>query len=246
VKKLTRLPLVAPSDSLSGVAPIAFERAALAAARGDLRHRGLVRIAAVIARDAVLTCIPPSASSPALEALAVAERWANDPQIAVDESRKRAFAAISTFEQSTARALESALEQLAKKQSTPIDPHADRVVVRWAALGAHYAGSTVVLTLDGISEPRELAAIPQQAGGAYAYFNVGAGAARNPELRARAFEQAEWEAERFSDRSSHAKESLALQYFHEFLGAHWKDVSDAARARYFDFAEWASGPVSLN
>jgi hypothetical protein len=242
VKKLKRLPLVAPSDALSGIAPVAFERAALGAKARDARHRGLVRIAAAIARDALTTCVPPGATPPALEALVAAERWSNDTDrdpSAIEQARKRAFTSLGAIEHATARALEQALERLVKKQATPIDAHADRVVIRFAALGAHYAASAVVLTLDGIQDPRELAAIPQQAAGAYAYFTVAAGAARNPELRARASEQAEWEAERWAERSGHGSESLALQYFHEFLGGHWKDLSDAARTRYFEFAAWA-------
>ncbi len=41
------------------------------------------------------------------------------------------------------------------------------------------------------------------------------------------------------DREGHGAGALAVQLFHEFLGAAWKDVSDAQRLQYFELIDWA-------
>ena len=71
---------------------------------------------------------------------------------------------------------------------------------------------------------------------------VGLGHARAADLRQRALEQAEWEHER-TGSGEHGHGQLAIQLWHEFLGAAWKDVSDAQRLQYFDLIEWALPPA---
>jgi hypothetical protein len=239
MNELRALPLVTPATELRGVAPPALERAFARAAPGDPVHRGLVRVSTCIARHALATAAPPSACVASLAALATAEAWADGACDAarVKKARSEAWSALIGLEKATRDAIARALVALEPKATTPIDEHADRAVLRWARLGAHYAGSSAVLCLDGVETPRTLASVPQQAAGAVAYAKVGMGPARGADLRQRACEQAEWENER--GETSHAATALAIQLFHEFLGASWKDLSDAYRAHYFDFVEWA-------
>ena len=110
------------------------------------------------------------------------------------------------------------------------------MVLRYARLGAYYAASTVVLTLDAIERPRELIRVPSQSAGAFAYRTTALGPARSRDLRNKAREQAEWEAER---DDSHDQSSMAVQLFHEYVGAVWKDLSDAQRLYHEDFVTWA-------
>jgi len=241
--KLRALPLLMPSDELRGVAPPAFERAAARAKPGDERHRGLVRTVSAVALDAVAACTPPSARGPALDALGAAERWCAgqlDPQ-SVRRARNDLFTALISVERTTSDTLRSSLAaaRVPGAKSTPIDAHADEVVCRYAALGAHFAQSSVILVLDGVGDTRELAAVPRQAAGALAYRGVGLGIARSAELRQKACDEAEWELDRPGAPSGHGLGALAVQVFHEYLGASWKDLSDAQRAYYFDFVEWA-------
>jgi hypothetical protein len=240
--KLRALPLLMPSDELRGIAPPAFERAAARARPGDDNHQGLVRTCAALALDAVAACTPPSARTPSVEALGVSERWsagAIDPA-AVRRARNDLFTALISIERTTSDTVRSSLARTrAHAQSTPIDAHADEVVCRYAALAAHFATSTVILVLDGIAEPRELTGVPRQAAGALAYRGIGLGIARSVELRQNACDQAEWELERPGAPAGHPRGALAVQIFHEYLGASWKDLSDAQRAYYFDFVEWA-------
>jgi hypothetical protein len=72
-----------------------------------------------------------------------------------------------------------------------------------------------------------------------AYQATALGAARHGEFRARAWEQAEWEAAREGALADHGVEGLALQVFHEYLGARWKSYADAERAAGYAFIEWA-------
>jgi hypothetical protein len=237
--ELRRLPLVAPSMELRGVAPLAFERAAARAEVGTETHRGLLRLGAALARFTLGSCAPPRATAASLEALRACEAWALDDvdDGTVKKARSDAFAALVGLERLTVDAVRSA--KLDATRTTPLDPHADAVVLRYAALAAHFAGSTVVLCLDAVTLPREIAAVPQQAAGAFAYRNVGLGPARAPELRSLALEQARWESEREGAPADHGPDALALQIFHEFLGAAWQNQSDAMRAHFFDFVDWA-------
>lgn len=246
MSKLRALPLVLPADQLSGAAPAAFERALAQAAAGDATHRGLLQLCSTLCRHAIAQCAPPSAQRPVRHALDVVDGFVSGrlDAPAVAKARAELFSALAPLERATADAVRGALSREARppKSATPLDPHADAVVIRWATLGAHYAASAAVITLDAVAAPRDAVRVPAQAAGAVAYRFVGLGHARAADLRQRALEQAEWEHER-TGSGEHGHGQLAIQLFHEFLGAAWKDVSDAQRLQYFDLIEWALPPA---
>lgn len=238
------LPLVASGEELDGVAPVAFERAARRATPGDSVHRGLVRVALTIAAHAVQRCVAPGGRGPLHAALQVAEQWADGAasEAAVKKARSEAFAASVAAERLTVSAIAELLGAAATKRHTAIDVHADSTVTRHVGLGAYYATSAVLCALDGVSEPKTLCHALPQAAGAIAYHLTALGPARSQELRSRALEQASWEAERPFAPAHHPAEAIALQLFHEYLGAGWKDRSDGLRLGFAELAEWALPP----
>lgn len=237
-----RLPLIAPGSELVGAAPAGLERAARTCEAGDRTHRGLVFLAAHLARHALSACAPPDSTAAVASALAVAEGWCSGATNAESAARARsdAFVAATVVERRTAESVERALSTLPRRKATPLDAHADHVAVRHARLGATHACGAVLLVLDAVAAPPESALVVQQAAGALAYRSTGLGSARSSELRAAAWEAAEWEAERGAGGRGAVK-GLAVELFHEFLGARWKDHSDAFRLHLSEFAEWALG-----
>ena len=240
------LPLVPTSEQLTGAAPAAFERALGRVSPGDAIHRGLLHLCRTIALHSVELCAPPTARLPVLHALDALDGFITGQRDASTVSKARAelFSSLAPLERATADAVRASLarEPRASSQATPLDPHADAVVVRYAALGAHYAASAALIALDAVSAPRDAAQIPTQAAGAAAYRFVGLGRARSQKLRQHALEQAKWEGERPGSATEHGANALAIQLFHEFLGAAWKDVSDAQRLQYFELVDWALPP----
>ncbi len=238
-RSLRSLPIVLPTDQLEGQAPVAFERAARQARAGDATHLGLTAIACTIARFTLAGAAPPGARKPVLDALVTLDEWlrGTGSEHAVKKARSDAFAAAPWVEERTLDAVRASLGT--QKQHTAIDAHADAVVLRYVGLGAYYAVSACVLALDTASDPAAAIGVPRQAAGALAYQQSGLGLGRSQTVRARALEQASWEAERPGAPAGHGEEALAIQLFHEFLGAHWKDHSDAQRAYFADFITWA-------
>ncbi len=234
------LRLVPPAEELRGVAPSELERAAQLCKRGDAVHRGLLFTAATLARRGLSICAPPGARAPVVAALEVAEAWAlgQATEHAVAKARSDAFNAVVAVERRTIDAVRAAGLSPSKKK-TPIDAHAESVVVRYVGLSANYAAGAALLALDGVAEPAELVPIAQQVAGAVAYQSAGLGPARSADVRASACEQAEWEAERQGAPEGHGVGALAIQLFHEYLGAYWKDQSDAQRAYLAEFIQWA-------
>jgi hypothetical protein len=157
----------------------------------------------------------------------------------VKKARSECFAASLEAEQRTVDAVRAVLSSTPKKPHTELDAHADAVVVRHAGLGAYYAISAVLVVLDSVTNPGELGRVVPQAAGAVAYQNTGFGPARSGALRMRALEHASQEMERPFAISDHGPAATALQLFHEFLGAHWKDVSDANRVFFSEVIDWA-------
>ncbi len=235
-----RLRIVAPSEQLTGVAPPELERAARSCRGGDATHRGLIFLCATLARRALATAVPPGARVELLTGLDVAEAWARGEQDekAVRTTRAQCFSAVPIVEKKTVEAVEAAQKHLGPQRKTALDAHALRVVRRYAALGAHYAASAAVLTMDAVTEPPRAAEVAQQVAGARAFQATGLGAARHGEFRAKAWEQAEWEAARGGD-GAHGVEALALQIFHEYLGTRWKNYADVEQVAVRDFVEWA-------
>jgi hypothetical protein len=200
-----------------------------------------VATAEAMARQALATCAPPGAGQPVLSALDLALGWVggNVDDAVVRRARSEAFAALAMVEKRTVDAVRASLTRLERKTTCPIDAHADAVVVRWAGLGAYYATGAALFVLDAVSTPSHALGVVPHAAGAIAYHRGGLGPARSSELRARAWEQAGWEAERAGAPAGHGQGELAVQLFHEFLGSAWKDASDARRAQLGDFIEWA-------
>ncbi len=236
-----RLSLVAPSEELTLIAPPELERAARSCTLGDATHRGIVLLGATLARRAVLSAVAPSVRAELLAGIQSAEAWARGESDArrPRDLRAQCFAAVPVIEQKTIEAVEKAASHLGTQRKTGLDAHAARVVRRYVALAAHCAASAAVFTLDAVTDPSKVTEIPQQVVAARAYQSTALGAARHGEFRARAWEQAEWEAAREGAPADHGVEGLALQVFHEYLGARWKSLSDAERVVTYEFIAWA-------
>ncbi len=241
LSRLRSLPLVSSEEELEGVAPLAFERCARQCRAGDPLHSGLLRVGALIARHALNTAVAPGGRAAFASALAILEDFASGGGSldAVKKARSEGFAASLEAERRTADAVRAALASAPRKQHTEIDTHADAVVVRQVGLGAHYAASAVLVVLDAAAEPAVLPRVVPQAAGAVAYQSAGFGPARSQQLRAYALEQAAVEVERPFSIPDHGPRAVAVQLFHEFLGAHWKDISDANRVFFSEVIEWA-------
>jgi hypothetical protein len=202
-------------------------------------HRGLVHISVTLARHGIRRVIAPSARPPLLEALGVALAWmANELELKpVRHARSLCFALVPEIQRATLEAIRASMAQ-ASASEHQLDAHAEGVVWRYVSLSARLAQDAVILTLDGVTKPEALAPIVQQVAAARAYQAAGLGAARQPELRERAREQAEFEClEQLS--VGHAQDMLALQLFHEYLGVRWKVLHDAERAYIDSFVDWA-------
>ena len=198
---------------------------------------------AALAQHGVSSSIPPGAAEPIRAALEVALGWVRGEidEHRVQKARSDAFAAVAAIETRTAAAVTASLGRFERRASA-IDVHADTVVVRYAALGAYYACGAALFVLDAVGTPSHAVGVLQQAAGALAYHRTGLGPARSSELRERAWEQAGWEVDRPGAAEGHGQGELAVQLFHEFLGAAWKDSSDANRVYFGEFIEWALRP----
>ena len=234
-----RLTVVDPSDVLTGVAPLDFERATRLCAAGDATHRGLVRIAAQVADHGLRRVVAPSGRSTLAQGLQAARDWATqDLDLkSVRRQRSECFSALRAIEATTLRAVRASVGAPPERPSQ-LDTHAETVVWRYVRLALRLGVEAVVLTLDGVTTPSVLASVVQHVAAARAYQTTALGAARNPEFRARAEQQAALEAEQLGD-SSHTPEVLALQILHEYLGVRWKVLHDAERAYVDEFVSWA-------
>jgi hypothetical protein len=239
------LRIVEAGEVLEGAAPPWMERAAKLARSGDRNHRALVFTGVTLARHGLRSCAPPASLVTVHAALEVAEGWVAERQDerAVRKARSDAFASIIAVERRTVEAVRASLAGLSRKQHTSIDAHADLVVLRFAGLAASFACGAALLALDAVDEPALAARVPQQVAGAIAYQSIGLGPARASPVRAAACEQAEWESERPGAAQAHGGDALALQLFHEYLGAAWKGRSDVERLFLDDFLEWSLGPL---
>ncbi len=238
-----RLTLVAPGDQLTGIAPAELEQAARTCHAGDATHRGLLFLSATLARRAVVGSVAPSARQELLSGLDAACAWARGeaPERSIRDHRAICFSALPVIEKKTIEAVEGAQKHLGTQRKTGLDSHAELVLRRYVALGAHCAASAAVLTLDAVTEPARITEVPQQTLAARAYQATGLGAARHGEFRAKAWEQAEWEAAREGALADHGVPGLALQILHEYLGARWKSHADSERIAQNDFIVWALG-----
>lgn len=234
-----RLNVVDPGDVLSGVAPVAFERLSKLCATGDAAHRGLLRIAVQVADNGLRRIVAPSGRSTLVAGLRAASEWATDDRDLKQVLRQRSecYSALAAIEATTLRAVRASVTAPAEPPS-PLEAHAQTVVWRYLRLAVRLTVEAVVLTLDGVTTPPQLAAVVQHVAAAGAYQTTALGAARQAEFRLRAEQQAALEAEQPGD-ASHAPEVLALQIFHEYLGVRWKVLHDAERAYLDEFVSWA-------
>lgn len=234
-----RLAVVGPDDVLAGVAPVPFERGAKLCQVGDTTHRGLLRVAAQVADHGLRRVVAPSSRVALCQGLATACGWA-DAELdlrAVRQQRSECYASVRAIEAATVRAVRASVEPL-PGQAGALDTHADSVVWRYVRLAVRLAVEAVVLTLDGVTTPASLAPVVQHVAAARAYQATALGAARSPDLRVRAKQQAELEAEYQGD-GGHTPDVLALSILHEYLGVRWKVLHDAERAYIHEFVVWA-------
>ena len=241
------LSLVDSSEVLRGQGPPAFEKLARTAVPGSSEHVGLLSICAALAGRCIGTCVPPSAQIELLAGLQTAHEWiagrATEKQ--VNQARVSCFQAVSAVEKITRRAVAQAQKHLDSERAagTPLDPHADHVVTRYATLAAHFTVSSICHTLDAVNTPDVALEVLQDVEGARAYQAAGLGSARHPMFRKAAWTQAEWETAKLglgahTSTAAHTA-SISVQVFHEYLGGRWRMHSDAERIKNTDFLDWA-------
>lgn len=231
-----RLPLVLPGEELSGLRPLAFERAVKSCKVGDPVHRAVIFAAEAVASRGVQECLAPSARSPFSNFCRVARSFTEQHATLLDvkQARAAAFDLAGDAERKTLTAIAKAI---AIEGSDPLDRQAAISVRRYVARSVHHAIAGVLMTLDAVTRPVEALPIAEEVAGAIAFQRTGLGAARSPALREAARVRADWETKRL-DSDEQPTVAIALQLFHEYLGAHWKDHADAQRAYFEDFLAW--------
>ncbi len=237
------LPIVAPGEELSGSGPERLERLARRCRPGDDVHRAILFATATLARHGVARCIAPGAQPLLVPALDLAEGWArgHTDERSVLKARSDAFNACPAIERKT---IEAVAALSLEDSGTAIDAHAAAIVLRYAGLAAYQASVASLLVLDAVRSPAAAVAVPSDVAGALGYQLSALGVARSTKIRRAAWDKAEWELERQGAPPGHGREALAIQLFHEFLGAAWKDHSDAYRAYFTEFLDWALAPAS--
>jgi hypothetical protein len=195
-------------------------------------------IACTLAKRTASISVPPSVQGELIAALETASLWVSKKASESDVAGARAacFQAVSAIEDATVLAVKKAQAHLEQSAQTPLDPHADHVVERYARLAAHFTVSAVCHTLDAITSPEAALEVLGDVEGARAYQKTGLGSARHAAFRKAAWNQAEWEASR---RDTAGAEALAVQVFHEYLGGRWRTHADAQRAESSAFLDWA-------
>jgi len=237
-----RLNVVAQEDTLTGLGPAAFEQLARSCAVNDSDHRGVIATAAALTARCLSTCLPPSAQGELAAGLHTARLWTLGQASVTDAKSARAtcFQAVHAIEDLTVQAVNRAKAHLPPAPKTPLDPHADHVVERYARLSAHFTTSAICHLLDAIASPETATQIMQDIEGARAYQAAGLGAARNPAFRSAAFEQATWETARPGQKeSANTTAQIAVQVFHEYLGGRWRKHADMEREQNQRFVTWA-------
>lgn len=189
----------------------------------------------MVARRALSECLPPSAREPFERDLDASRDWDASRLSVVKDARARAFDGVGEAERATLVALTRAVQPMA---GDPLDEQAALTLRRYAARGVHHAVACVLQTLDAVLTPVALLTVADEAAGAIAFTRVALGPVRSAELREAARAQADWEARRLASNEQPAV-AIALQLFHEYLGAQWKDHADAQRACFDDFLAWA-------
>lgn len=245
-----RLPLIGPSDELSGVAPREYERLVRGATRGDRAHVAAVGVAYSLASRAAFRALPPSSRAQLDVGFDALRRWLtakeSERQAASQNARAARGACYSAQKrvESTCRdAILRAMKSDARVAPSEIDEHADRVVLRYVGLGAHHALAALCHALDGVESPSALLEVPRDSAGAIAYLAVGLGSARHRPFREAAIQEARWQHEGTVEGQTGdwSLGAFALQLFHEYLGARWAKHEALARDENEAFLRWAIG-----
>lgn len=210
--------------------PSELEQALARVAPHSQQHQQLLECGLGLVEETVKSCIAPSFRATADAALVGLRKLAklHNAGIAIARQRSALIAAAPEIRAQTVDVMRAALAAQARQENTLLDPHADATVLRYVGLAASHTVSATLLLTDALTQPRALAVVPLQCAGALAYRNTGLGAARSSELRQRACVQAEQEL-KDSGSASDSAGAIAIQLFHEFLGATWRDHSDAHR-----------------
>lgn len=226
-----RLPVLQLEDRLSGKASPALETRLRALEPGALATTKALLVACEVATETVRSCVAPSVHDTLVELL----------ESVADLARRRSSARVppslrsqlATIDDAARRATVEAVRKARGRSPAPdtvtlLDPHADSVVLRHVALAATHACTSVQIVVDAVEAPRALVGLPLQAAGAVAYRNCALGLARDAKFRRLVCEHAELEQEQapIAELSTGA---VAIQLFHEYVGARWKDHCDAQR-----------------
>lgn len=245
-----QLPLIGPSDELSGVAPREYERLVRGAAPGSSAHVAAISVAHSLASRAAFRTLAPSARSlvqPGFDAL---QRWISAAPSArtaaspgARAARGACYAARARVETTCRDAIQRAMQTEARGTPSDLDEHADRVVLRYVGLGAHHTLAALCHALDGIEAPSTLLEVPRDTSGAMAYLAVGLGSARHRPFREAAIQEARWQHEGTVEGQTGdwSLGAFALQLFHEYLGARWSKHEALAREENEAFLRWALG-----
>jgi len=235
------LPIVLATNEIDWAHSRALQRLAKRCRVADPDHRGLIQLAATLAHYAVDSCLPPGGRALPHESLLEIKRWSASPfALNARALRAKLLAATQEMEQATATAISHMLASAPREPEASLAHHAERVLIRHARRATHYAVGAVVLTLDTLAEPRQALLVPDQVAGALAYRATAFAGARNETLQREAQTTASELCEAGDD--SHEPRALALQLFHEFLGARWQQQRDAHFTELCGFVDWALQP----
>jgi hypothetical protein len=246
------LALISDQDRLTGKGPIDFERLIRGIEPHSNDHVGVLAICATLAQRAIASCTAPSCQTELMRSLTALRRHLRHTASerksqlkGLNLERAACFQAAPMVEESTLKALQNPQAKLrsTSHQETPLDAHAEHIVERYIRLAAHFACAALCHALDAAEDPAMALNVLEDVRGARAYQLTGLGAARQPALRAAAFDQATWEHSRLSkaphNATGGAQSSLALQVYHEYLGGRYRDYIESERLSQEHFIQWA-------
>jgi hypothetical protein len=241
-----RLGIVPPEHELRGHAPLAYERLIKTCQPGSAEHRGVLTLAHALTRGALARCLPPSARSELGSALGVLEscvtgqRSYSESSARAKDARASAFSALPALEKLTKQAVVSAAQLHEAAERTSLQDHALHTMDRLLGLSVHHAVAALCHALDAIVDAEAGLAVPSDACGALAYSRTALGSVRNPTFQQAALEQAAWEHGRARGQGM-PEAALAIQVFHEYVGARWRAHADEERRASDEFIAWALG-----
>lgn len=241
-----RLGIVSPEHELRGHAPLAYEKLVKTARPGSAEHRAILAVAHALARQTIARCLPPSARGElgsalgVLEACVSGQRPLSECGTLAKEARASAFSALPALEKLTKKAVATAAQVQKEAERTSLQDHALHTLDRLLGLSVHHAVAALCHALDAIVDAEAGLAVPSDACGALAYSRTALGSVRNPAFQQAALEQAAWEHGRARGEGL-PEAALAIQVFHEYVGARWRAHADEERRASDEFIAWALG-----